>query len=97
MKENKISKMRKNFIVDESKTSRNREKIGIGIERYINISESLNTWKKAFIGMSILSWMLGGEARGKIRRGTTVNEKVKKIKIVELEKIKFLGEDNERK
>ncbi|WP_269189708.1 hypothetical protein [Streptobacillus moniliformis] len=41
--------------------------------------------------------MLGGEARGKIRRGTTVNEKVKKIKIVELEKIKFLGEDNERK
>ncbi|ACZ01645.1 type IV secretion system protein [Streptobacillus moniliformis] len=60
MKENKISKMRKNFIVDESKTSRNREKIGIGIERYINISESLNTWKKAFIGMSILSLMLGG-------------------------------------
>nr|WP_081256518.1 hypothetical protein [Streptobacillus moniliformis] len=33
----------------------------------------------------------------KILGGTTVNENVKKIKIVELEKIKFLGEDNERK
>ncbi|WP_064613478.1 type IV secretion system protein [Streptobacillus moniliformis] len=59
MKENKINKMRKNFIVSEKYTSRNREKIGIGIERYINISDSLNTWKKAFIGMSILSLMLG--------------------------------------
>ncbi|QXW66320.1 hypothetical protein KX935_03690 [Streptobacillus moniliformis] len=73
------------------------KKIGIGIERYINISESLNTWKKAFIGMSILSLMLGGVSIVKILSGTTVNENVKKIKIVELEKIKFLGEDNERK
>lgn len=62
MKENKINKMKKKFIVEENKTSRNKEKLGIGIERYINISQSLNIWKNAFLGMVVLSLMLGGAA-----------------------------------
>ncbi|ACZ01365.1 type IV secretion system protein [Streptobacillus moniliformis] len=55
MKENRINKMRKNFIVDENKTSRNKEKLSLGIERYVAISEALNIWKRAFIGMSIMT------------------------------------------
>ncbi|SQA14541.1 Uncharacterised protein [Streptobacillus moniliformis] len=47
--------MRKNFIVDENKTSRNKEKLSLGIERYVAISEALNIWKRAFIGMSIMT------------------------------------------
>ncbi|CAM3107810.1 type IV secretion system protein [Streptobacillus felis] len=60
MKESRLSKMGKKFIVEENKSSRNREKLGLGIERYIALAESLNTWKRAFIGMTFLALLLGG-------------------------------------
>lgn len=60
MKENKINRT-KNYFNRTIKTSvRNKDKLELGIERYVGLGESINLWKKAFYSLLIFSFVLLG-------------------------------------
>lgn len=54
MKESKLNKLKKKFVHSEDKSSRNNDKISLGIERYLLLSEQIILWKKLFF-MAVVS------------------------------------------
>lgn len=58
MKESNLNNLKKEFSVFENNTSRNFDKLDLGIERYLRLSEQITMWKRYFIFSLIMIFSL---------------------------------------